>query len=98
MATQKELEARIAQLEAQLADKGISAPAPAKAARAVKDGTLLEEVHIPIYAHEVEPPDLAPVADEQEPPDLAPVADMPAPGPELAPVQIGTRRALRVMQ
>ncbi|SRR6266567_4847431 len=101
MATQKELEARIAQLEAQLADKGISAPAspPKASAKAPTSGDmLLEEVHIPIYAHEVEPPDLAPVADEQEPPDLAPVADMPAPGPELAPVQIGTRRALRVMQ
>ncbi len=42
MATQKELEARIAQLEAQLADKGISAPAsPPKAS--AKAPTILRQ-------------------------------------------------------
>ncbi len=97
MATQKELEARIAQLEAQLNEQGISATPAAPAVPALK-GMLLEEVYLPVYQHEVDKPDLAPVADAPEPPDVAPVADAPAPGPELAPVQIGTRRALRVMQ
>ena len=84
MATQKELEARIAQLEAQLADKGISAPAPAPEPPD-QDDMLLEEVYLPIYQHEVDKPDLAPIADAPEPPDLAPV-------------QIGTRRVLRAMK
>ncbi|SRR6266567_882611 len=96
MATQKELEARIAQLEAQLADKGISAPAPAPEPPD-QDDMLLEEVYLPIYQHEVDKPDLAPIADAPEPPDLAPIADAPEP-PDLAPVQIGTRRVLRAMK
>jgi hypothetical protein len=102
MATQKELEERIAQLEAQLKEKhGISPEPPAPAAKdapADQDDMLLEEVYIPIHEHEVEPPDLAPVQDAPEPPDVAPVHDQPAPGPELAPVHIGSKRALRVMK